>query len=105
LKDSVFHNWLEIENPDAMFQQDDAPAHFSAVVLGALNEKFPRRWFGRGGAMLWRPCSPDLTPLDFFMWSQVKNIVYAEKIPYINHLKERTEAAIRSFTPDILQRA
>jgi hypothetical protein len=39
----------------------------SLPVCGALNEKFPNVWIGRGGPIHWPPRSPDLTPMDFFV--------------------------------------
>jgi hypothetical protein len=38
------------------------------------------RWIGRGGPIAWPPRSPDLTPLDIFLWGYVKNTVYQVKI-------------------------
>jgi hypothetical protein len=49
------------------------------------------------------PRSPDLTPLDFFLWGHVKNIVYRENVGDTAHFKEsitRTE----SVSPEILDR-
>jgi hypothetical protein len=31
-----------------------------------FGQKFPRKWFGRGGLILLAPFIPVLTPLDFF---------------------------------------
>jgi hypothetical protein len=74
-----FPQLVETENPDIMFQLDGAPPHFSNTVQDTLNEKFPEKWIGRGGLILWPARSPDLVPLDFFVWGHVKNTVYAEK--------------------------
>jgi hypothetical protein len=58
---------LEEEGPDDMlFQQDGALPHFHMEVTDFFNLKFPGEWIGRGGPNTWPPCSPDLTPLDFF---------------------------------------
>ena len=51
-----------------IFQQDGALAHLSKTVRGWLNDVFDERWIGRGGPISWAPRSPDLTPLDFFLW-------------------------------------
>lgn len=48
------------------FQLDGAPAHFRHDVRQYLDEIFPNRWIGRGGAQHWPARSPDLTPPDFF---------------------------------------
>ena len=54
--------------------------HFSCFVADVLNERFPDAWNLTGGPIPWPPRSPDLSPLDFFLWGYIKNIVYAEKI-------------------------
>jgi len=46
------------------YQHGEAPPHFSQVVRGYLNYKFPNRWIGRGGKQNWSPRSPDVNPLD-----------------------------------------
>lgn len=50
------------------FQQDGAPPHYAASVRQYLNLQYPGRWIGRRGPMEWPARSPDLTPLDFFLW-------------------------------------
>jgi len=49
-------------------------------VITFLDETFPGRWVGRGGPTAWPPRSPDLTPLDFFAWGFIKDIVYRRKV-------------------------
>ncbi|EZA62612.1 hypothetical protein X777_10243, partial [Ooceraea biroi] len=48
-----------------------------------LNESFPDRWIGRGGRISWPARSPDLTPLDFFLWGHLKNEVYRDIPVYL----------------------
>jgi hypothetical protein len=38
-----------------------------------FNTRFPGRWIGRAALIAWPPRSPDLTPLDFFLWVFVKD--------------------------------
>ncbi|KMQ81391.1 transposable element tc3 transposase, partial [Lasius niger] len=59
---------LEELQPIVYFQQDGAPPHWLTAVREHLNETFPNRWIGRGGPIPWPPRSPDITPLDFFLW-------------------------------------
>jgi hypothetical protein len=61
------------------------------------------RWVGRNGPIPWPLRSSDLTPLDFFLWGYVKNIVYQVKINDLQHLKIRIRDALASVTPNILQ--
>jgi hypothetical protein len=58
------------------FQHDGAPPH----VQGILNRMYPNRWIRRGGPRHWPARSPDLNPLDFFLWGYVKNVVYNRPI-------------------------
>lgn len=60
---------------DVHYRQDGASAHFSRIVTDYLNLVFPNQWIGRGGPMAWPPRSPDLTPLDFFLWGYLKDRV------------------------------
>ena len=62
-------------------QLDVAPAHFSAQVRRVLSVTYPGRWIGRGGPVAWPPRSPDLTPLDFFLWGHIKSLVYETPVP------------------------
>ena len=77
---------LKCSESRVIFMQDGAPPHSSCFVTDVLNERFPDAWIGRGGPIPWPPRSPDLSPLDFFLWGYIKNIVYAEKIRNIQHL-------------------
>ena len=52
----------------------------------------------------WPPCSSDFTPLDFFRWGYVKDLVYQARINDLAHLKTRITNAINSVTPDMLGR-
>ncbi|GBM49949.1 hypothetical protein AVEN_22461-1 [Araneus ventricosus] len=54
--------------------------------------------------MTWPPRSPDITPLDFYLWGYVKQHVFSERINDINHLKQRITDVIHSVTPDVLTR-
>ena len=47
-----------------------APAHFALDVREYLNKVFTNRWIGRDGPLQWQPGSPDLTPMDFFIWGR-----------------------------------
>jgi hypothetical protein len=86
-----------------IFMQNGAPPRFSLLVHGALNEKFPNAWIGRGRPIPWPPRSPDITPMDIFLWGYVKNCVYGEKIRDLQHLQDRIATAITTVTPDIIQ--
>jgi hypothetical protein len=50
------------------------------------------------------PRSPDLTPLDFYFWGYVRQIIYSVRVHNIQHLKQRIKEAVASVTPDVLGR-
>jgi len=85
--------------------QDGAPHHFSCFVTDVLNERFPDAWIGRDGQIPLPPRSPDLSPLDFFLWGYIKNIVYTEKIRNIQHLQDRITSAIETVTRDMVHKS
>lgn len=85
------------------FQQDGAPPHYFGPVRHWLNERFPDRWIGRRGAIEWPPRSPDLTPLDFFLWGHLKTVVYKTQPADIDDLKRRIVAACRSLPAEVFR--
>ena len=76
----------------------------SGLRGGVLNERSFDAWIGRNGPIPWTPRSPDLSPLDFFLWGYIKNTVCAEKIRNIQHLQERITSAIETVTRDMIQK-
>lgn len=74
---------------DVYFQQDGAPAHSSRLVTRYLNIVFPGRWIGRFGPMPWPPRSPDLTPLDFFLWGFLKDKVFRTRPDNLQDMENR----------------
>lgn len=74
---------------DVYFQQDGAPPHYSLLVRAYLNTTFPNRWIGRLGPIRWPPRSPDLTPLDFFLWGYVKERVFRTTVDNLHELRNR----------------
>ena len=65
------------------------------------------RWIfkkiGREGPTPWPPRSPDITPLDFFLWGYVKDTVFSTPVPDITNLKARTTDAFAAITGDMLE--
>jgi len=67
------------DNDDFFFHQDRAPPHHAITLCMLLDEQLPNRWIGRRGPVEWPPRSPDLTPMDFFIWSVVKDKFFSWK--------------------------
>jgi hypothetical protein len=94
----------EEQGPDDMlFQQDGAPPHFHKEVKNILNRKFPEKWIGRGGPITWPPSSPDLIPLDSFLWGYIKDVVYVPPLATIlPELAGRIRDAVAIITLHLL---
>jgi uncharacterized protein DUF4817 len=80
------------------FQQDGAPPHNSRIVTDYLQQTFEDNVISTNGPVRWPPRSPDLTPLDFFVWGHLKNIVYATAVTTREDLELRVRRAINSIT-------
>lgn len=87
------------------FQQDGAPAHNSRAVREYLDEQFPGRWIGNTGPVLWPARSPDLTPLDFFLWGYLKNRIYNRVYDTIEELEEAVRGEISVLPPRLIRNA
>lgn len=60
-----------------IFQQDGAPAHNARIVTSFLDTTFGNNWIGtRSPVVQWPARSPDLTPLDFYLWGALKDLVF-----------------------------
>jgi hypothetical protein len=84
------------------YQHDGAPPHFLAAVREHLDTTFPDKWIGRGGPVHWPARSPDLSPLDFFLWGYVKDRVYKTQPTDVADLERRIREACATVTPDML---
>lgn len=89
---------------DVYFQQDGAPAHFATAVRSWLDVNLPNRWIGRRGPVEWPPRSPDLTPLDFYLWGYLKSKVYASRPRNIEELKLNIVSEISQISRNTLLR-
>lgn len=88
LSEMVLPICQQIGMPD-YFLHDGAPPHASNIVRQWLDETFPNKWIGRYGPIPWAPRSPDLNPLDYYLWGYVKHEVYKRKIESLDHLMVR----------------
>jgi len=68
-----------------------------------LDATFPNRWNGRDGPTPWPPRSPDITPLDLFLWRYVKDKVFSTPVPDITNLKARITDPFAAITEDMLE--
>ena len=100
-------NLFEHNLADVWFQQDGAPPHNTNLVRNFLNEAFENRWIGyrRPNAeiprLAWPSRSPDLTPLDYFLWGYLKGKVYATKPSNLEELRNRIVGQVNYITPEM----
>ena len=86
-----------------IFLQDGAPPHWGSHVRRFLDATLPKRWIGRDGPTPWPPRTPDITPLDLFLWGYVKGKVFSTPVPDITNLKAKITDALATVTEDMLE--
>ena len=89
---------------EAWFQQDGATPHTSRVALAWLQERFGERLISRKLPNEWSPHSPDLNPLDYFLWVFLKDRVYGNKPQTIQELKLSIEKEVQRIDPETCHR-
>ncbi|KYN09502.1 hypothetical protein ALC57_18370 [Trachymyrmex cornetzi] len=99
-------NFLEevplAERNRIIFQQDGAGPHNARIVTDYLNEQFSGRWMGRYSLIPWPARSPDLNPLDFFLWGYCKEVIYRKLPEDIEDLNAKLHQAIWNIDEDML---
>lgn len=85
------------------FQQDGAPPHYALATRQWLDRFYPRHWIGRRGPIEWPPRSPDLTPMDFFLWGYIKSLVYKTQPVSLDELRQRIIEACQNIPREIFQ--
>lgn len=58
------------------------------LLAPMLDLQFPGHMIGRCGSQVWPPRSPNLTPLDLYLWAHLKAKVYRVKIQNVGHLND-----------------
>ncbi|GBN55667.1 hypothetical protein AVEN_211123-2-1, partial [Araneus ventricosus] len=79
------------------FQHDGAPPYKVSSVQQYIRDTIQQQVIGYGDCVEWPPRSPDLKPLDFFLWGYIKQRVYATPPPKLQELRNRiTDAYVRA---------
>lgn len=93
---------VDLEND--YFQQDGAPPHRKKEVMQLLESKFGDHIIALNPAkewIQWPPYSPDLTPLDYFLWGYTKDKIYKAKIDNLYDLKAKITEVIQNISFEI----
>ncbi|GFW85841.1 DUF4817 domain-containing protein [Trichonephila clavipes] len=97
----------ELNNHDIQelwFQQDSSTCHTARATIDLLKDTFVDRLISRFGPVNWPPRSCDLTPLNYFLWSYVKSLVYADKPQTLDHLEDNIRRVIADIRPQMLEK-
>lgn len=86
-------------------QMDGCPAHYAAIVRQFLDETYPNHWIGRRGPIAWPARSPDMTPLDYYLWGHMKQQIYSQPINTQAELQDRIINCAAGLDPDMIRRA
>lgn len=95
------------EYNNIVWHQDGAPPHNVFQVRNFLNNRF-NQWIGTYGTINWPPNSPDLTPLDNFLWGYLKDDVYKERSRNLEDLRAKIQQSINTLNeehPDFISNA
>ena len=84
LNEFLFTKIEEEDIGNIWFQQDGATCHTAEDTLDVLHPVFEDRFISRRSDVVWPSRSCDLTPLDFYFWSAVKDKCYADKLAVHN---------------------
>lgn len=83
------------------YMHDGAPAHRTQAVTEFLNTKFGGKWLGFNSPYRpWPARSPDLTVMDFSVWSYLKSLVYRNDIQSRGQLLDEINNACNALRAD-----
>ena len=86
------------------FQQDGATPHTATATIQHLKEMFGEKVISKKTTFPWAPRSPDLSPLDFFLWGYCKENVYQNNPQSIPELMRSVEEFIHLIPTAMCER-
>ncbi|GBM34548.1 hypothetical protein AVEN_77514-1 [Araneus ventricosus] len=81
------------------FQHDGASPHKVSSVQQYIQDTFQQQVIWYGGCTEWPSHSPDLNPLDFFLWGYIKQRVCATPPPTLQELQNHITDVCASMSP------
>ena len=94
LNEFLFTKIEEEDIGNIQFQQGGATCHTTEAKLDVSRTAFEDRIISRRANVVWAPWSCDLSPLDYYLWSAVKDNCYADQPQPIYALKDNIREAI-----------
>ena len=97
-----FLPWLRKNYPPGsyVFQQDGAPSHTAKSTQAFLTSEGIEFW----PPSMWPPSSPDLSPLDYAIWSRMVREVNAERHKNMDSLKKAIKKSWRNMDDAFIKR-
>ncbi|KAG5888819.1 hypothetical protein JTB14_016021 [Gonioctena quinquepunctata] len=89
-----FNDLPENIRENMFFQQDGAGPHNANIVRQYLSDTYGQRWIGTNGPIRWPDRSPDLTPIDFYLWGHIESKVNSKRPTSLEDLRDRVERDI-----------
>ena len=90
-----------------VWQQDGAPCHVTKRNMRYLDSQFGARVLSRNSIQGrdWPARSPDLNPLDYFLWGYLKSKVYSPWPRNLDDLETNITREVRNLQPAMITRA
>ena len=88
-----------------IFMQDGAPPHIYRPVKQLLTNFFGPRIISRHFPDQWPPRSPDMNPLDYWLWGYLKSKVFLQAPRTTEELKEAIRKEISKINANQLTNA
>lgn len=92
---------------DICYMHDGAPPHITRDVRAYLDQNF-LSWIGRGDGenkfLAWPPRSPDLNPLDFFLWGHLQHRVHMFTYDSVHQMTNAVVREAQEISEHTLQR-
>ena len=102
----IYNFWNRVRGiPNSWFQQDGATSHTTVECLHWLKETFQNRLISHKSEFPWPPRSPDLSPLDFFLWGFLKEVIFKRKPVSVPKLKDFIVQTVATVEEETLQNA
>ena len=88
-----------------IFQQDGAASHCSNACPSFPDGKFQERIISRRTERVWPAHSPDLSPLNFWLWGELQQTVYDKKPATVKGLRRIVNKAARTISEETVRKA
>ena len=100
--EQIFAEDMDLECDD-WFQQDGATAHTARSCMEWLKNRYSGKLISHRSEFPWPARSPDLSPLDYFLWGFLKDKVFSIAPSEISDLKTTVRSVIEAIDSGTLQ--